>query len=83
MFHELGVHIAVDEFRPIQHLQMELHRRWDSGDSTLIERPLHSGHRVVAVIPPNNQFTNQGVVERRDVVARIDMAVDTHARPRR
>ena len=81
LLNELGVHVAVDELRPIQHLQMEFHRCWDPGDGTFIQGSLHPGHGVVAVLAPNDQLADQGVVEGRNVVARVDVAVDAHTRP--
>ena len=59
---------------------MEFHRCWDPGDGTFIQGPFHPRHGVVAVLAPNDQLADQGVVEGRDVIARVDVAIDAYTR---
>src|SRR5258706_10271766 len=53
-------------------------------DDILVERTLHTGNCRFACLRPDNELCQQRVIMRRDFVACIEMAIDTHApSPRR
>jgi hypothetical protein len=82
LLYKFGVNVAVDEFRAVEHLQVEFNSGGNSRDGTFIQGPFHPGHGVLPVFAPNNHLSNQRVVEGGDVVPRIHVAIDTHPRAR-
>ena len=62
---------------------MELDRGGDAGDRAFGEGPPQAPQGVVAVNAPHDQLADQGVVEGGDLVARVHVAVDSHAGPAR
>ena len=79
LLNEFGVHITIDEFRPIQHFQMEVNGRGDAGDGAFVECSFHACKCMVAIGSPHDQLPNEGVVERWDVIARVHVAIDANA----
>ena len=53
----------------VEQPQMERNGGLDSYYLHLTERPVHAGNRLVTVIPPGNNFREQGVIVRWDLVA--------------
>ena len=62
---------------------MEVNRCWDPGDGALVESSFHPCECGRAIRRPDDQLADQGVIEGRDVVAGIDMAVDADSRASR
>ena len=56
---KFGVHIAADEFRAIQHLEMEINRGGNPGDGAFVQCPLHSSECVLTVGSPNDHLADQ------------------------
>ena len=60
---------------------MEFDRGGDAGDRAFRKGPAHPAQGGIPVDPPDDQLADQGVVEGRDLVAGVDVAVDPHPGP--
>ena len=77
------MHVATDEFRSVEHIEVELDRRRDAGDRAFVEGAFHPGHRMLPVRSPDDQLADQGVIEGGNVVAGVHVAVDAYPRAAR
>ena len=75
--------IAALEFGPIQQGQVKFDRGGNPGHGAFGEGPAQATQGVVPVNPPDDQLADQGVVEGRDLIARVDVAVEAHPRAAR
>ena len=62
---------------------MEIHGCRNPRDCTLIESSLHAFEGSGTIGRPDDQLADEGVIERRDVVTRVNVTVDSDSRPTR
>src|SRR5260221_8260648 len=78
---EIGVGLAASKGLVFQQVQVEGDRRWYAFDHELVERALPAGNGLVARRRPDDEFRQQRVVVRGNLVPTVQMRIHAHARP--
>src|SRR5690242_19762133 len=67
----------------VEQASQEWDRCWETLDHAFVQGTPGSDNRLFSGLTPDDQFCQQRVVVRRNLVAGIEMAIDAHARPSR
>ncbi len=79
----MNIRAASLECRVLEYLLVERDVRLDAFDDHLRERVAHARNRCVAIRAVGDDLADHGVVERRHLVAAVDVAVDADTRSAR
>jgi len=83
VLHEVRPDLAPAEPLVVHDLLVERNRRLDSLDDHQLQSPFHARDSEVARARVNDDFRDQRIVKRRDLVPRVDECIDADARSAR